>query len=71
MAIEQINPDVCNGCGICVESCTQDVIRMEAEKAVIKYPEDCMSCLYCEWDCPTGAIYTTPQRNFPPLIAWR
>jgi len=71
MAIEQIDAEKCNGCGLCVESCIQDVIRIENEKAVIKYPEDCMSCFYCELDCPTKAINVTPERNFPPLLAWR
>ena len=30
--------------GLCVNSCPMDVIRMdeEAEKAIIRYPEDCM-----------------------------
>ena len=71
MAIQRIDPELCNGCEICIEICVQDVIRMENGKAVIKYPEDCMVCLYCEMDCPTGAINVTPDRNFPPLIAWR
>ena len=72
MAIERIDIEKCNGCGTCIESCIQDVIRLDKnDKAAISYPEDCMSCLYCEIDCPTGAVYCTPERNFPPLIAWR
>ena len=71
MGIERIDPELCNGCEICIEACVQDCIRMENGKAVIKYPEDCMSCFYCEWDCPTEAIYCTAERNFPAFIAWR
>jgi len=32
MAIERIDPKLCNGCGICVNSCMLDVIRMDEEK---------------------------------------
>ena len=32
MSIERIDPELCNGCGICVDSCSMDVIRMEQEK---------------------------------------
>ena len=64
MAIERIDPDLCNGCGICVETCQMDVIRMDEKKkkAVIKYPEDCETglCAICEIDCPQHAIYVSP-----------
>jgi len=44
MAIDEIDPELCNGCGMCVNSCPMDVIRMDGKsrKAIIKYPEDCM-----------------------------
>ena len=44
MSIEKIDHELCNGCGICINSCSMDVITMdeEAEKAIIRYPEDCM-----------------------------
>ena len=39
MSIEKIDHDLCTGCGICVDICPMDVIRMkeDGEKAVIKY----------------------------------
>ena len=71
MAIERIDPELCNGCGICIESCITDVIRMDEihKKAVIQYPDECMDCLCCELDCPTKAIYvsTVPK---PQIRSW-
>ena len=68
----EIDSELCNGCGICVDSCPLDVIRMDEEKkkAVIKYPEDCMMCLFCERDCPVDAIYISPVKLVPPLMCW-
>ena len=72
MAIERIDSDLCNGCGICVDSCCTDVIRMDerSKKAIIVYPEDCMLCLICELDCPQHAIYVSPSKNMPAAVAW-
>ncbi len=72
MAIEKIDHELCNGCGICVNSCPMDVIRMdeESKKAVIQYPEECMLCEFCSTYCPTNAIYLTPRKESPLIISW-
>lgn len=72
MSVERIDPELCNGCGICVDSCPVDVLRMDAEsgKAVIKYPEDCMLCDWCELDCPQNAIYVSPLKSAPLILSW-
>ena len=69
MAIESINTDLCNGCGICVDICPGDVFRMDEEtnKAVIKYPRDCVFCRFCETDCPQDAIYVSDTRDTTPM----
>lgn len=71
MSIERIDSDLCTGCGTCVNVCSCDVIRMgEDNKAVIKYPEECIVCLYCETDCPAEAIYVSPVKTMPQIVAW-
>ena len=54
MAIDRIDQDLCTGCGICVNSCEFDVIRMDREKkkAKITYGDDCVMCSRCAQDCP-------------------
>ncbi|HLE02542.1 MAG TPA: 4Fe-4S binding protein [Dehalococcoidia bacterium] len=53
----RIERAACNGCGICVESCPTDVIRMDGEgRAYAAYPEDCQACYLCVFDCALEAI---------------
>ena len=72
MSIEQIDSDLCNGCGICIESCPMDVIRMDkkSKKAVIRYPEDCMICGWCTTDCPQNAISVSLDKHSPLMVTW-
>ncbi len=72
MSIEIIDMNLCMGCGTCIDSCPMDVIRMDTvtQKAVIKYPEECMVCLFCERDCPEGAITVSPEKKVPVLVSF-
>jgi NAD-dependent dihydropyrimidine dehydrogenase PreA subunit len=71
MAIETIDPALCNGCGICVRNCPMDVIRMNREirKAEIRYQRDCMLCGQC-LECPERAVYLKPGWPGPVLLGW-
>jgi NAD-dependent dihydropyrimidine dehydrogenase PreA subunit len=63
MSVEvRIDERICTGCGACVDSCPTDVIRMDSNKARVKYAEDCQGCFLCEFDCPVEAIYVQPHR---------
>ncbi len=72
MAIERIDVDLCNGCGICANTCWLDVIRMDegSNKAVIKYPNECSACRFCQMDCPQKAISISAIREEPALTMW-
>lgn len=52
-----IEKPVCNGCGVCVDSCPTDVLRLDSGgKATAAYPQDCQACFLCIIDCPVDAI---------------
>ena len=63
--IAEIDETKCTGCGVCVDRCPMDVIRIGAksDKAVIKYSEDCTGCFECELTCPYDAIYVHPVKE--------
>jgi NAD-dependent dihydropyrimidine dehydrogenase PreA subunit len=53
----EVNRTACTGCGVCVETCPPDVLRMdEQNKAVALYPGDCQGCFICQWDCKFEAL---------------
>jgi NAD-dependent dihydropyrimidine dehydrogenase PreA subunit len=56
LAIKEIDSYRCIGCGVCMQSCMNDVIRMRKGMAYIKYQEDCSQCFACVEDCPREAI---------------
>ncbi len=57
MARVEVNRIACTGCGVCVDTCPPDVLRMDEEnKAIVAYPEDCQGCFVCQWDCKFEAL---------------
>ena len=57
-----VNKEQCIGCKICFKACFIDVIKWDeaAKRPIIKYPEECVQCMFCELNCPKGAIKLEP-----------
>ncbi|MDN5347685.1 MAG: hypothetical protein PWP65_1249 [Clostridia bacterium] len=54
-----VSRENCNGCGLCVELCPLDCLRLDEENhPYLKYDE-CWYCGTCETECPLGAIKIT------------
>ncbi len=52
-----IKKEWCKGCGICVEFCPKNVLKLEDGKVSINRESDCIKCGLCELRCPDYAIY--------------
>jgi len=69
----KFNPDICNGCNICVDVCQVDILIPNPEKGmppIVLYPEECWYGGCCVAHCPQpGAI----KLNHPltQRVRWR
>ena len=52
----RIDPDLCIGCGICVEMCPNEVLEMIDDISTMVNEEECAACGICETNCEYGAI---------------
>ena len=50
----KIDINKCTGCGVCVDICPVEAIRIENGKAVIG--DECTECGACAAECPQEAI---------------
>lgn len=51
----RVNPDACNGCGLCARSCPKGNISRDAQGRPV-WGEDCTWCLRCYHRCPAHAV---------------
>lgn len=62
--VYQVDPALCNGCGACLNWCSEGAISMQGPDAYID-PELCNACGICAALCPRGAIYRTWYTSVP------
>ena len=62
--LAQINPELCTGCGTCVENCHQLIIELNDDDVAERDEKSCIGCGVCAYFCPENAIsmVKTPLR---------
>lgn len=56
----QIDPQLCSGCGKCVEVCQFHALAIIGKKVMV-FPQLCHGCGGCTLNCPEGAILEIPH----------
>lgn len=56
-----VKPDLCTGCGRCIEVCRFDAVKRVGDISYID-ETDCEGCGYCSRVCPENAIINLPAR---------
>lgn len=54
--IPLIDPQLCDGCGLCIRACPTKALNLRNGKAVVANPLACEYSGLCEAVCPTQAI---------------
>ena len=52
----QLDPGICNGCGMCLNVCPHGVFSMDHGRAAITDRDACIECGACAINCPVNAI---------------
>lgn len=63
--IIKIDPDKCDGCGLCVEACAEGALQLVDGKAKLVSESYCDGLGDCLPECPTGAITIERRRAAP------
>jgi NAD-dependent dihydropyrimidine dehydrogenase PreA subunit len=56
MAKPSVNPDLCTGCGICMEECAAQALEIKDDVVQLARPDECTECGNCKENCPSEAI---------------
>lgn len=55
MDYPKVDPAICTGCRLCIDTCPMDAIELVDDVAKIN-EDKCSNCRACESECPVGAI---------------
>ncbi len=53
----KIDEAKCTGCGMCLDVCPREVLKMNGRRVRIGDRDACMECGACSRNCPAGAIF--------------
>ena len=56
-----IDPDLCDGCRLCIENCAVEAIAEDQDGVVRIDPGQCTDCGTCLDVCPKGAVSGAPE----------
>jgi ferredoxin len=54
--VPNVDPERCDGCGLCVRVCASGAMAIHGDKAFVARPAACVYCGLCERLCPVHAI---------------
>lgn len=54
--LSEIDPELCSGCGTCVDRCPMDALEISEDGMVFRDAESCFGCGICARFCPEDAI---------------
>lgn len=57
----EISQKLCKGCGICVDFCPTNALKMSGQYAEISDLDACTGCQLCDLRCPDFAIQVFPR----------
>ena len=65
MSLIYINKESCTKCGLCIFTCSKEVINRQSEQDIpcSGSPENCSICGHCVAVCPTGALAHTKMED--------
>ena len=66
--LAEINPELCTGCGTCVEKCHNAIIELNDDDKAERIEELCIGCGVCAYFCPENAIALVEKKRIVNII---
>ena len=66
----KVDPELCKGCGLCIEDCPEDVLKFHSKFNSKGYHyayyigENCTGCLTCFYACPEPEVIEVFRKGF-------